>query len=71
MFLKPDELRELTGRARPRAQADALRRMGIRHVVNQAGHVVVLRIHVERRLDGVTATPEPAKPNFDAIRRVA
>lgn len=71
MFLTADELRKLTGRARPRQQAEILRHMGIRHVVNAAGHVVVLRAHVERRLDGKAASSEPVQPNYSAIRRVA
>ena len=69
MFLTPDEIRTLTGRARPRAQAAALRRLGIRYVVNAAGHVVVSRANAERRLDSKDAprTPEPATPNFAAL----
>lgn len=63
MFLNAAELLTLTGRRRPLAQAVALKRMGIRHSINAAGHVVVLRAHVERRLDGTT-TPEPFVPDF-------
>lgn len=71
LFLTADEVSELTGRRRARMQTEALRRMGIRHVVNAAGHVIVLRAHVERRLDSVATSPEPARPNFSAIQKVA
>ncbi|OJY22122.1 MAG: hypothetical protein BGP02_00540 [Pandoraea sp. 64-18] len=46
MFLEPDELVTLTGRTQNRAQARALRMMGIEHRVRPNGTIVVLSEHV-------------------------
>ena len=47
MFLSKDELVQLTGRRRPKAQARALTRMGIPHRRRPDGSPVVLRIHLD------------------------
>jgi hypothetical protein len=65
MFLTPDELRELTGRARPTAQAAWLREHRIRHYVNAAGRPVVARAWIGA---GDVPGPQPATPDFAAIK---
>jgi hypothetical protein len=47
MFLSKDQLYELTGRRRPKAQARALSLMGIPYRRRPDGSPVVLRIHLE------------------------
>jgi hypothetical protein len=67
MFLQPDELRVLTGRARPRAQIEFLRAHRIRHIVNAVGKPVVAKAW----LDAGEPKDVPAiQPNFAAARRV-
>lgn len=55
MFLEPDELVTLTGRTQNRAQARALRTMGIEHRVRPNGTIVVLSEHVAVVLGAQTA----------------
>lgn len=55
MFLEPDELVTLTGRTQNRAQARALRMMGIEHRVRPNGTIVVLSEHVALVLGAQTA----------------
>lgn len=59
MFLDQEELRELTGREKPSAQARALNFMGIEHKRRPDGSIVVLREHVAAVM-GVSHT-EPDK----------
>ena len=49
MFLTPDELRTLTGRARKAQQVQQLRQMGIPFWVNAAGRPVVAKAAIEGR----------------------
>jgi hypothetical protein len=62
MFLSPDELRTLTGYKRPAEQAKWLSQEGIRHRVNGANRVVVLRCDLE------SSKPKPRHPNLAAVR---
>jgi hypothetical protein len=63
MFLTPDELKTLTGRARRAAQIDALRRMGIAFWVNAAGRPVVAKAAIEgRAVANQVETPETWQP---------
>jgi len=68
MTLSPDELKELTHRCRPGAQARALRAMGIEHKVRPDGSVAVLRSHVEGQMGAPNDTRQPAawEPNWSA-----
>lgn len=50
LTLSPDELKELTHKARPSAQVRALRAMGIEHKVRPDGSVAVLRSHVDAQM---------------------
>ena len=75
MFLRYDELAELTGRKHHKAQASALRSMGIEHRVRPDGTVAALRSHVESVLSGVSSATtrkrKKTEPNWDAIRNAA
>lgn len=69
MFLTPEQLIELTGKLRRQAQVRALTKMGIEHAVRPDGKVIVLRSHVERRLDGniENKVRKRSEPNWNAI----
>lgn len=68
LTLSPDELKELTHKARSSAQVRALRAMGIEHKVRPDGSVAVLRSHVDAQMgapkDGKTA--REWEPNWSA-----
>ena len=68
MFLTASELRELTGRIRKNAQAEALRQMGIEHKLRPDGSVAVLRAHVERSLglNEAVKNMKTIEPNWSA-----
>ncbi len=64
MFLTATDLLSLTGRARSKAQAAFLRSRQIRHVINKAGKVVVMKewlISGEKPIMSI-------EPNFGALR---
>ena len=65
-FLTDEELFVLTGRRRAKAQAEFLRSRHIRHIVNRAGRVVVVR----EWLTGESKAA-PIEPNFVALRALA
>ena len=65
MFLTADELRLLTGRQRPRAQARWLRDHGYRHTVNALGAPVVAVAEANRKLVGGTKAAQ--EPNWEAL----
>ncbi len=69
LLLTRDELKELTGRTRPKAQARVLMSMGIEHRVRPDGSILVLRVHLENLLCGMTDKRKikNATPNWDAI----
>ena len=60
MLLTDRELADLTHRLRPRAQALALSRMGIRFVCDPDGRPRVLRAEVERVMLSSPVKREPA-----------
>lgn len=64
MFLRPDELRDLTGKSRSDAQRRALDRMGLRYAVRPDGTLAVLRSHVERALGPPDATITLREPEL-------
>ena len=73
MFLKADELEELTGFARPADQRRWLTDRGWLFETNAAGRPVLLRDYVNRRLGGMakrdTGYGDPSRsPNFAAVR---
>ena len=68
LFLQPDELRALTGRARPKAQIEFLRAHRIRHIVNAAGKPVVAKAWLDI---GAPKDVAATQPNFAAARRAA
>lgn len=64
MFLTPEELRELTGRAHPSRQIAYLKAHRIRHYVNAGGRPVVAAAWLG--LGGQTEVP--VHPNFDGVK---
>jgi hypothetical protein len=50
MFLRQEEVMDLTNQQRPAAQVRALRAMGIEYRIRPDGTVAVLRTHVEHLL---------------------
>ena len=70
IFLSSEELEVLTGRKRPKAQADILRNMGIQYKLNAVGLVIVGRKHVEQVLgaDGCR-THEAKEPKFNLLEK--
>jgi len=58
-FLESDEVRRLTGRAWRSKQIAALRRMGVPFRVNDAGEIIVARVHIEGREDQRVEEPKP------------
>lgn len=69
MFLTPDQLRELTGKCRPSAQARVLKTLGIEHRTRPDGFVLVLVAHVEHLLNPGTKAKvkRPFVPNWKAL----
>ena len=69
MFLTDDELRDLTGKARPSAQVRVLRAMGIEHRVRPDGSLAVSRSHVEGLLGGAAGVNVGThkQPNWSAL----
>jgi len=68
MFLTTEELCELTGLARPNAQARWLQDRGFIYQVRADGRLIVSRRHVEQRLGGETDSRSPnMEPNWDAL----
>jgi hypothetical protein len=65
LTLTADELRDLTGKQRPSAQARALNAMGIEFKRRADGTVAVDRGHYERVMEG--GTPKPRKKAEPAI----
>lgn len=69
MFLSPEQIRDLTGRQRPSAQARVLRDMGIKHGCRPDGSIVVLVAAVDAVL-GVGAAGKLARktgPNLALV----
>jgi len=71
MFLTDDDLRTLTGRARPSAQLRWLSANGYRHAVAADGRPVVLRAEVEARLSSGSKTARRTRPDFTALNGAA
>lgn len=70
-LLSPTEIRDLTGRRRRDAQANALRGMGIEHKVRPDGTVAVSRAHVERVLGGevgASVRMQITRPDFSGMK---
>ena len=69
-FLSADELQVLTGYVASKQQAAYLDRQGIKHLINAAGKVIVLRKHIEAALGMRPETRKeeaPSEPNWGAI----
>lgn len=70
MILTAAELRDLTKRERPKAQARILTKLGVPFAAHPDGTLLVSRASAERALGGVVAANDEAPPvvNLDAIR---
>ncbi len=69
LFLTPEELRELTGRAWRKDQIAWLKAKGYKHEINALGRIVVARAHVEGKLGA--GTPPAPEPDFTVFERRA
>jgi hypothetical protein len=69
MFLRADEIREMTQRMHHKAQAAALNALGIVHKLRADGSPLVLRAHVEEALGMRRGTRKSKEPeiNWTAI----
>lgn len=61
MFLDAQQLVQLTGRKRPKAQCEFLAREGYHFRLNACGEPVVLAAEVHKRF-GVELAPQPGRP---------
>lgn len=68
LWLTPDEVAELTARKRWKAQCKALADMGVQFTPNRVGRPLVERAAV---VSHAPKARKKARPNWDAIRRVA
>lgn len=68
LFLQPEDIKELTGKIRPRTQASYLQQMGIPHIINGDGKPLVLKSYIEKQLDpDRSETKNRSKPNWNAL----
>lgn len=69
MFLTTDQIRELTGKVRPSAQARALKEMAIKHGVRPDGSIVVMEAAVDKVLGDGAASKLTRKttPDFAQV----
>lgn len=68
MFLNNEQLRNLTNKQRPSAQARELLRLGIKHGVRGDGSIVVMETAVDAVLGpGTAARLRKSAPNFGAV----
>jgi hypothetical protein len=66
-FLTEQEVVELTGKQRHRAQVRALARMGIQCRVRPDGRPIVSRLAFERAMGGSMNTARQVEPDFEAL----
>lgn len=68
MFLNNEQLRNLTNKQRPSAQARELLRLGIKHGIRGDGSIVVMETAVDAVLGpGTAARLRKSAPNFGAV----
>lgn len=68
MFLNNEQLRNLTNKQRPTAQARELLRLGIKHGIRGDGSIVVMETAVDAVLGpGTAARLRKSAPNFGAV----
>lgn len=68
MFLNNEQLRNLTNKQRPSAQARVLREMTIRHGIRPDGSLVVMEAAVDAVLGpGASAKLRKSAPDFGAV----
>ncbi len=67
IYLTPQEVEDITGKHRYRAQVRALGRMGIQCRVRPDGRPIVSRMAFEKIMDGAVSTPEQVEPDFGTL----
>ncbi len=67
MILSPEEIHQVTGRKRHRAQALVLARMSVPFVVRPDGRPIVSRIAFERTLGDDSRREPKAEPDFSKL----
>ncbi len=67
IYLTPQEVEDITGKRRCRAQVRALGRMGIQCRVRPDGRPIVSRMAFENTMDGIVSTPQQVEPDFEAL----
>ncbi len=67
IYLTPQEVKDITGKHRYRAQVRALGRMGIQCRVRPDGRPIVSRMAFEKIMDGAVSTPEQVEPDFGTL----
>ncbi len=66
-LMSPEEIRQITGKHRYRAQAMVLARMGIPCVMRPDGCPIVSRLAFERAIGNDAVHQIEIKPNFGAL----
>jgi len=68
MFLNRDELKELTGKVRRPSQVCVLQQMGINFKLRPDGYPIILKSHIEKKLDGSAESKNKRKePDWNAL----
>jgi Domain of unknown function (DUF4224) len=67
IYLTPQEVEDITGKHRYRAQVRALGQMGIHCWVRPDGRPIVSRLGFERTLNGTARTTAQIEPDFEAL----
>ncbi len=67
IYLTPQEVEDITGKHRYRAQVRALGRMGIQCWVRPDGRPIVSRTAFENIMGSTVSTPQQAEPDFEAL----
>ena len=67
IYLTPQEVEDITGKRRYRAQVRALGRMGIQCRVRPDGQPIVSRMAFENTLGSTTHIAQQAEPDFGAL----
>ncbi len=67
IYLTPQEVEDITGKRRYRAQVRALGRMGIQCRIRPDGRPIVSRMAFEKIMDGPASTSEQVEPDFGML----
>jgi hypothetical protein len=67
IYLTPQEVEDITGKHRYRAQVRALGRMGIECRIRPDGRPIVSRLAFERTMNGSARITAQVEPDFEAL----